>query len=56
MKIQTALNSSATAPIKTLAVVQSQQLLGGQRQIVIEHYGERYVLRETSQGKLILTK
>jgi hemin uptake protein HemP len=37
-------------------VVHSQQLLAGQRLIVIEHHGERYVLRETNQGKLILTK
>lgn len=40
----------ATAPLL------SQQLLNGQRQVVIEHRGERYILRETSQGKLILTK
>ncbi|WP_348946366.1 hemin uptake protein HemP [Chitinibacter sp. FCG-7] len=48
--------SASAAATVSRPVVQSQQLLGGQRQIVIEHHGERYVLRETSQGKLILTK
>ncbi|WP_081413082.1 hemin uptake protein HemP [Chitinilyticum aquatile] len=39
-----------------LTTLHSHQLLNGQRQVVIEHRGERYILRETSQGKLILTK
>lgn len=37
-------------------VVPSRQLLGEQRQVLIEHLGEHYILRLTSQGKLILTK
>lgn len=37
-------------------IVTTQELLGEQRQIRIEHQGECYVLRITSRGKLILTK
>ncbi|ESS56744.1 hemin uptake protein HemP [Kosakonia cowanii] len=36
--------------------ITSQALLGEQRRIVIEHNGQRYLLRETHAGKLILTK
>ena len=43
---------NASAP----RVVPSRQLLGDQRQVHIEHQGEHYILRLTSQGKLILTK
>lgn len=34
----------------------SAYLLGGGRELFIEHLGEIYVLRHTSKGKLILTK
>ncbi|MCK9606183.1 MAG: hemin uptake protein HemP [Methylomonas sp.] len=34
----------------------SQQLFASQNEIVIEHLGEQYRLRITSNGKLILTK
>lgn len=37
-------------------VIGSQALLGGSRQLFIDHEGERYILRLTSKGKLILTK
>jgi hemin uptake protein HemP len=37
-------------------VVSSQELLGRRRHLQIDHGGERYVLRVTRQGKLILTK
>ncbi|MCB1907809.1 MAG: hemin uptake protein HemP [Rhodocyclaceae bacterium] len=37
-------------------VLASEALLAGHRKLVIEHRGERYCLRETRQGKLILTK
>ncbi|XZG69371.1 hemin uptake protein HemP [Chitinibacteraceae bacterium HSL-7] len=47
---------TSTPAQPALGIVHSHQLLNGQRQIVIEHHGERYVLRQTSQGKLILTK
>lgn len=34
----------------------STDLFGGRTEILIEHVGERYRLRCTRQGKLILTK
>ncbi|OOG21234.1 hypothetical protein B1C78_16470 [Thioalkalivibrio denitrificans] len=37
-------------------VLSSHVLLGRHRQVLIEHQGERYVLRITRHGKLILTK
>lgn len=37
-------------------VVEAVQLLGGAREIVILHRGERYRLRVTQSNKLILTK
>ena len=37
-------------------VVQARQLFGDNREIVIEHDGERYKLRITRRGKLILQK
>lgn len=36
--------------------VSSRQLFDGQNEIVIEHQGDDYRLRITSNGKLILTK
>jgi len=36
--------------------ITSQQLFAKQNEIVIEHQGEEYRLRITSNGKLILTK
>ena len=36
--------------------VSSKDLFGPLRELVIEHVGEEYRLRITSQGKLILTK
>lgn len=38
------------------AVVTSAELLRGEKEIVIAHRGEHYRLRQTSNGKLILTK
>lgn len=37
-------------------ILASHSLLGGHRQVQIDHQGERYVLRVTRHGKLILTK
>jgi hemin uptake protein HemP len=34
----------------------SRELFGAMREVVIDHVGEEYRLRITSQGKLILTK
>lgn len=36
--------------------INSGELFGAVRELVIEHVGEEYRLRITSQGKLILTK
>lgn len=36
--------------------VDSRDLFGATREVVISHVGEEYRLRITSQGKLILTK
>lgn len=52
------------APPPTEAVVQaaavarisSQQLLAGAKEVLIEHHGSVYRLRQTALGKLILTK
>lgn len=41
------------APTQTLT---SAELMQGKREIVIVHQGERYRLRQTRNGKLILTK
>ena len=39
-----------------IIVVQAKQLFGVHREIVIEYEGERYKLRITRRGKLILQK
>ena len=36
--------------------ISSKELFGSLRELVIEHVGDEYRLRITSQGKLILTK
>lgn len=36
--------------------IRSDVLFGSQREVLIEHAGELYSLRQTSKGKLILTK
>lgn len=36
--------------------IRSEQLFTGQNEIIIEHQGNEYRLRITSNGKLILTK
>ncbi|HEY0817285.1 MAG TPA: hemin uptake protein HemP [Rhizobacter sp.] len=36
--------------------ISSRQLLGDAKEVLIEHHGAIYRLRETSLGKLILTK
>jgi hemin uptake protein HemP len=36
--------------------IRSDELFSGQREVLIEHSGEIYSLRQTSKGKLILTK
>jgi hemin uptake protein HemP len=47
----------ATGESKTSPkVVSAQDLFAGEREICIDHEGERYVLRITRRGKLILQK
>lgn len=36
--------------------IRSDELFDGRRAVLIEHSGELYTLRQTSKGKLILTK
>ena len=49
--------SSAAAPLKPATRrIRSQDLLQGRREIEIDHDGALYRLRETSRGKLIMTK
>jgi len=45
--------STQTAPVLR---VNTEQLLGASRQLLIEHRGETYRLSVTRSGKLILTK
>jgi hemin uptake protein HemP len=57
-------NSASSEPEPPLAVqiesvpkvVSAQDLFAGEREICIEHEGERYRLRITRRGKLILQK
>ncbi|HEX7812162.1 MAG TPA: hemin uptake protein HemP [Burkholderiales bacterium] len=37
-------------------ITSTRELLGGGTEVQIEHNGEIYTLRQTSKGKLILTK
>lgn len=48
--------STASDPGAPRKHVSSTELLAGAREIFIDHSGETYRLRHTSQGKLILTK
>ncbi|MFO0812787.1 MAG: hemin uptake protein HemP [Gemmatales bacterium] len=50
-------DQQATRPLTaSVMVVQSATLFHGQREVWIEHEGERYRLRITRRGKLILQK
>jgi hemin uptake protein HemP len=44
---------SSGAPTRRLT---TEALLAGAREVILEHRGEHYRLRVTSNGKLILTK
>lgn len=48
-------NVSEVREIST-GVISSDALLLGARELIIHHAGEKYMLRVTNQGKLILTK
>ncbi len=43
-------------PLAALPRVSSRHLLGDAKEVLIEHRGAWYRLRETALGKLILTK
>ncbi|KLP53423.1 hypothetical protein ABR39_22725 [Enterobacter genomosp. O] len=45
-----------TAPAPTERRIDSKALLGDEGRVIIEHGGQRYLLRQTHAGKLILTK
>jgi len=45
-----------TRPVAERQRLNSDTLFGGAREVIIEHAGDEYRLRLTSQGKLILTK
>ncbi len=47
---------NAPEAMPCVVVVQAKQLFGERREIVIEYEGERYKLRITRRGKLILQK
>lgn len=48
--------SRAQAHAAGLRILNSVELLAGANEVVIDHNGEAYRLRCTSNGKLILTK
>jgi hemin uptake protein HemP len=45
-----------TATARARREITSAELLAGEREIHIRHADETYTLRQTSKGKLILTK
>lgn len=45
-----------TAPTLAERRIDSKTLLGDEGRVIIEHDGQRYLLRQTHAGKLILTK
>ncbi|MGE3644782.1 MAG: hemin uptake protein HemP [Beijerinckiaceae bacterium] len=49
-------NNTSPDPTKDMPVFDVQHLFKGARCVVLSHDGERYVLRLTSNNKLILTK
>jgi hemin uptake protein HemP len=60
------IHSAIAAPADSTAIstgnppprrqIRSVELFNGGRELMIEHAGEFYSLRQTSKGKLILTK
>ena len=46
---------ASQSPVATTAIP-SEALLAGRPEVAIEHQGQVYRLRQTAQGKLILTK
>jgi hemin uptake protein HemP len=55
--VDTSLNASISAePAFRQRCLDSKVIFAGGRELTILHHGEPYCLRETRQGKLILTK
>jgi hemin uptake protein HemP len=50
------LRQAAARTRRTLAAADDRGLLAGACEVILEHRGEHYRLRVTSNGKLILTK
>jgi hemin uptake protein HemP len=48
--------AASPVPVPEQRTVSSTDLLGGGRELRIDHQGEQYTLRLTRLGKLILTK
>ncbi|HQS37092.1 MAG: hypothetical protein B7Y16_01780 [Methylotenera sp. 24-45-7] len=48
--------TARTHALNKVRQITSAELFSGGKELVIEHANERYVLRHTNQGKLILTK
>lgn len=48
--------AEAVAQAAAVVRISSQQLLAGAKEVLIEHHGSLYRLRQTALGKLILTK
>lgn len=64
LRAMTRMDNTATAekpkdnapyPVATDRQISSRVLLGSEGRVVIEHGGQRYLLRQTHAGKLILT-
>jgi hemin uptake protein HemP len=49
-------NANRTRPSLPQRRLTSEALMAGAREVILEHRGEQYRLRVTSNGKLILTK
>ncbi|RAU38983.1 hemin uptake protein HemP [Enterobacter sp. RIT418] len=49
-------NHTAPSPASDDRRIDSKTLLGEAGRVIIEHDGQRYLLRQTHAGKLILTK
>ena len=65
LRAMTRMDNTATAekpkdnapyPVAKDREISSRVLLGSEGRVVIEHGGQRYLLRQTHAGKLILTK
>jgi hemin uptake protein HemP len=56
MAAQATPSKDGASPSPSRRTLKSSELLGERNELHIEHNGEVYLLRRTSNGKLILTK